>query len=68
MREELEARLWRCGLPSGKVTVLLAVADEYAHSSADERIASQRQGRERLELAAAEAARATAKGWRACGS
>jgi len=35
-REELEARLWRYGLPPNAVRVLLTVADEYAEARAED--------------------------------
>lgn len=35
-REELEARLWRTGLPPQAVKVILTVADEYAEARAED--------------------------------
>jgi len=53
-REELEARLWRHGLPPNAVRVLLTVADEYAAEAAEAGSADSILGPRRLEEAAAE--------------
>ena len=56
-REELEARLWRLGIPAPDVRVILAVADDYARAYAarqvDRMAAPDLEGRARLAEAAA---------------